>query len=264
MALLSARLTAQLAPARRYTVKVFDPEGTILTHSGQAGVTGAGINPIRYNTVADTAFGAGKMVYISDGDGSTNHRVVALNVTSLDDAILQTPVWVMGNNNTPGAGGLKEMGRDITSAHSIAYHARTDTLLLADRENNRTLHLDAETGAVIANWSCPELELGKKGTVYGVRTSTSLDLVFLAVADQNQANVKAGKPYQFLYVLDGKSISKKGPGACKVVQTIAIEPSKCMTPHLMGHNEKNHDIYVACVGKPTAVLRFIRERELSA
>ena len=83
------------------------------------------------------------------------------------------------------------------------------------------------------------------------------------MADSNQANVKAGKPYQFLYILDGSSITQKGPGACKVVQTIAIDPKKCMTPHLMGHNEANHDIYIACVGKPTAILRFIREREIS-
>ena len=170
----------------------------------------------------------------------------------------------MGNNHTDGAGGLKELGHDITSAHSIAYHSRSDTLLLADRENNRTLQISASTGAVIANWSCPELQLGKKGTVFGVRTSTSLDLVFLAVADQNPANLQAGKPYQFLYVIDGSSITKDGPGRCKVVQTIKIDPKRCMTPHLMGHNEANHDIFVACVGQPTAILRFIREREISA
>lgn len=205
------------------------------------------------------------MVFISDGDGSSNHRVVALNVSeALDDASLHKPAWVMGNNNTQGAGGVKELGHDITSAHSIAYHSRSNTLLLADRENNRTLHISASTGAVIANWSCPELQLGKKGTVFGVRTSESLDLVFLAVADQNQANVKAGKPNQFVYVLDGTSITKQGPGQCKVVQTIAIDPKTCMTPHLMGHNERNHDLYVACVGKPTAVLRFVREHEYGA
>ena len=251
-------------PAHSFNVKIFDPEGTILGISGEEGHTGDGIKPVQYNTVADTAFGKDRMVFISDGDGSSNHRVVALNVTSFEDETrLNEPVWVMGNNHTKGAGGLEEFGHDITSAHSIAYHSRTDTLLLADRENNRTLHISASTGAVIANWSCPELQLGKKGTVYGVRTSTSLDLVFLAVADSNQANVKAGKPYQFLYILDGSSITQKGPGACKVVQTIAIDPKKCMTPHLMGHNEANHDIYVACVGKPTAILRFIREREIS-
>lgn len=218
---------------------------------------------MQYNTVADTAFGKGKMVFISDGDGSSNHRVVALNATSLEDATISTPVWVMGNNHTHDAGGLEELGHNITSAHSIAYHSRSDTLLLADRENNRTLHISAATGEVIANWTCPELQLGKKGTVYGVRTSESLNLVFLAVADSNKANVAAGKPYQFLYVLDGSSITKKGPGQCKVVQTIAIDPKKCMTPHLMGHDERNHDIFLACVGKPTAVLRFIREKELS-
>ena len=88
-------------------------------------------------------------------------------------------------------------------------------------------------------------------------------VVFLAVADKNKANIKAGKPNQFLYVLDGSSITKDGPGRCKVVQTIPIDPKKCMTPHLMGHDERNHDIFVACVGKPTAVLRFVREKEIS-
>ena len=85
---------------------MFDPDGLILAHSGTAGRTGPGIHPVQYNTVADTAFGDDGMVYISDGDGSSNHRVVALNVTSsLEDVVMQTPAWVMGNNHTKGAGG---------------------------------------------------------------------------------------------------------------------------------------------------------------
>jgi hypothetical protein len=35
---------------------------------------------------------------------------------------------------------------NLSSVHSVAHHARTDTLLVADRENNRTLHIDAKTG----------------------------------------------------------------------------------------------------------------------
>ena len=126
---------------RRFTVKIFDPTGLLLATSGKAGATGGAENPIRYNTVADTTFGKENMVYISDGDGSTNHRVVALNVSSLSDSVVQKPAWVAGNNHTRGAAGLDVYGHDITSAHSIAWHERTDTLFVADRENNRTLHM---------------------------------------------------------------------------------------------------------------------------
>lgn len=229
-----AELTQRHRSLLSYRVKVFDPEGNFIAHSGAAGSSGPGINPVQYNNVADTAFGGDGMVYISDGDGSSNHRVVALNVTeSLESEVMQNPQWVMGNNNTKGAGGLEEYGHDITSAHSIAYHHRTNTLFLADRENNRTLHVSSK-GDVIGNWTCPNL--GHLGTVYGVRTSSALDLVFLAVADQNKANIAAGHPDQFLYILDGSKITGKGPGPCKIVQTIKVDPKRCMTPHLMGHN----------------------------
>ena len=140
--------------------------------------------------------------------------------------------------------------------------------------------------------------------MYGVRINNDLDLIYLAIADPGCTGPKTcpghpddNKPYQFMYVMDGAGVTKGGPGPCKVVQTVTIDPKKCMTPHLMGVNERNHDIYIACVGvrhhplfssfaqgdrdlltprlerswaenvrvrvclqSPTAILRFVQER----
>ena len=127
-------------------------------------------------------------------------------------------------------------------------------------------------GKLLGNWTCPNL--GTAGTVYGVRVNNDLDLIYLAIADPGCTGPKTcpghpdvNKPYQFMYVMDGAGVTKGGPGPCKVVQTVAIDPSKCMTPHLMGVNERNHDIYIACVGvrhQPLPLFLFCTRREICA
>ena len=51
-----------------------------------------------------------------------------------------------------------------------------------------------------------------------------------------------------------------GPGPCTVIQAIPLTEEQCNVPHLMGVNEKNGDVYVACVGGSVkygnAILRF--------
>jgi hypothetical protein len=178
-----------------FTTKVYSPAGALLAQYGIKGDHGPGVSPLQFDTVADTAFGAGvsaDVVFIADGDGSSNHRVVALNApvgvsaarahasnmvhvgsprraTTTDADI----VWVGGNNNTAGAFTDNVLGLDLTSMHSIAHHERTNTLFVADRENNRTLHIDASTGVVKGAWQMSDiLPPNQQGdeTVFGVRT----------------------------------------------------------------------------------------------
>jgi hypothetical protein len=139
-----------------YTTKVFSPTGDLLATLGQADTPGAGTLPLQFDKVADTDFGADGAVFISDGDGSSNHRVIALNASDLaglaasgalrdasklllDSSYL---LWVGGNNNTPTAFGTTVLGLPLQSMHSVAHHARTNTIFAVDRENNRTLHVD--------------------------------------------------------------------------------------------------------------------------
>ena len=195
-----------------FTTKVYSPAGALLAQYGIKGDHGPGVSPLQFDTVADTAFGAGVSVdnvFIADGDGSSNHRVVALNAPltahvhaagkmhatrdskprlgSLRPAITTAAdiVWVGGNNNTAGAFTDNVLGLPLTSMHSIAHHERTNTLFAADRENNRTLHIDAATGVVKGAWEMADiLPPNQQGdeTVYGVRTFYSEKYVWFVLA----------------------------------------------------------------------------------
>ena len=51
-------------------------------------------------------------------------------------------------------------------------------MFVADRENNRTVLLSAETGKMLGEWACPAL--GHAGKAWGVRASFHRDdLIFL-------------------------------------------------------------------------------------
>eukprot|EP01043_Picozoa_sp_COSAG02_P079444 COSAG02_NODE_18383_length_942_cov_1.027284_1_plen_164_part_10 len=57
------------------------------------GSHGTGISPIQFGSVADIAFDADGSLYISDGDGGANARIMKL------DSSFKV-VWVVGNNGT--------------------------------------------------------------------------------------------------------------------------------------------------------------------
>ena len=145
-----------------FTTKVFTAEGKLITTLGTKDDGGADVSPIQFDKVADTAFGADDTVYVSDGDGSSNHRVVAIDGSNLhalgsrakhgqfrgSQASADPILWVGGNNNTDGAFSDTVYGLSLQSMHSVAYHSRTNTLFAIDRENNRTLHADAVRAGV--------------------------------------------------------------------------------------------------------------------
>lgn len=169
-----------------FTTKVYSAEGQLLATYGTKNVGGPGVSPLQFDKVADTAFGSGAssdVVFVSDGDGSSNHRVVAIDASELPSFSRYSPteskrrggskslrassmftgsntagekiVWVGGNNNTGDAFSDEVDGLSLTSMHSIAHHSRTNTLFAADRENNRTLHVDAvRTSPVRAHVCC--------------------------------------------------------------------------------------------------------------
>lgn len=77
------------------------------------GSPGTGISPIQFGSVADIAFDADGSLYISDGDGGVNARIMKL------DSSFEV-VWVVGNNGTvaPAAGPFE-------SPHSLDYDPTT-------------------------------------------------------------------------------------------------------------------------------------------
>eukprot|EP01048_Picozoa_sp_COSAG05_P002166 COSAG05_NODE_82_length_20915_cov_5.306399_13_plen_234_part_00 len=216
---------------------------------------GSDIAPfLQYGSVADGDFdNARGLAYVADGDGGPNDRIVALDAhkhINDPDAVL----WIAGN------GAFSPPDPHFSSPHSVCFHPRTRSLFVADREMNRTQILSAEDGKVLGEWTCPSL--GHAGKAWGVRSSFPRDdLIFLAVADSPET----GRD-QFVHILDGSQITTKGPGPCRVLQSIQISTKHCVTPHEVGVDMENGDMYLACVtanvtqGSPKGLLKFARTK----
>ena len=106
------------------------------------GSHGTAISPVQFGSVADIAFDAAGAIYISDGDGGCNALILKLDGTTMK------VLWAVGNNGTvPNQTPFK-------SPHSLAYCAKTDTVFVADRNNNHLRSFDAKTGAESSgSWS---------------------------------------------------------------------------------------------------------------
>lgn len=46
---------------------------------GTTGVSGTGLHPLQFDAVADVSFGTDKVIFVSDGDGGVNNRVLKLD-----------------------------------------------------------------------------------------------------------------------------------------------------------------------------------------
>eukprot|EP00037_Helgoeca_nana_P001956 m.30633 g.30633 ORF g.30633 m.30633 type:complete len:278 (-) comp12248_c0_seq2:1525-2358(-) len=232
-----------------HTVTAFTSEGTPLVQIGQKGVAGNGTDPLQFGNVADAAIQTAAtsaeptIVYATDGDGGYDNRVVKIAV---EFSATETPKYSV-DWATP---------HSFNSPHSIALHARTNMLVVADRGNNATKLLDAATGKDLGVWDCG-LDFGAKGVPFGVRTLSlnGHDLVLVASMDNPQDHRN-----QFIHVLDASKLSAAtgSASACSVLQTITIDPAQYSGPHLLGVDPTNGDIYAVLVADVplSTVLRF--------
>lgn len=209
---------------------------------------GTGVAPLQYGNVADGDFGPDGLVVITDGDGGVNNRVVALDTTQpLNSAAAL--LWIAGNaEGSPKASGDPK----FSGPHSVAYHKPSGTAIVADRGNARLVFLDAKTGRQTGEWACFAGERALAGSPYGVRTiSTSQDdLVLIAAADFPFApDTHADWPkHQYLHIIDGAEMFGPSGGRCEAIQSIRTDTTQCVTPHEIGVDASNGDIYLACVG----------------
>lgn len=68
-----------------YTVKQYSLEGELLKVLGTPGTPGSSLTPLQFGNVADVGFDRDGMMYIADGDGGLNNRLVELNTSKICD-----------------------------------------------------------------------------------------------------------------------------------------------------------------------------------
>jgi hypothetical protein len=152
------------------TVSKWDPvTGTRITAIGGKGTA---VHPVQFGSVADAAFDQAGMVYLSDGDGGINARVLKLNPAL-------GLVWANGNNGTVASNVA------WASPHSLAYDGVGHRVVVADRNNNRLRFLDADSGVAVGEWPPSVFALGDCAlpSVWSVRIDSAARLIFVGVSN---------------------------------------------------------------------------------
>lgn len=227
-----------------HTVISYSSSGELLGITGQ----GASSDPDKFDAPSDAAFRQGSVFFV-DGDGGANNRV---SRWALTDGLLDHIEWVM-----PAERPEDRPAETFDHPHSIAWHEASDQLVMCDRDHWRIVLMDPDTGAVTGNMTC-DLDLGPgefQGRPFGVRSwrSASEDLLLVAVA----GNEKVETNHQFVHVIDASGLAE---GQCNVLQSLAVDPEQCHTPHLIGLDRVRGDVYIACNQEPNSnVLRLVRE-----
>jgi DNA-binding beta-propeller fold protein YncE len=200
---------------------------------GTPNTPGNGTEPLQFGSVADVAPSAG-VLFIADGDGGINNRVSAWIGPD------HQPLFIAGSSTAGTAPG------QFNSPHSVAYHAASKTLFVADRGNNRTQQLDAGTGVPLGEWTCM-----RPGTPWGLRILARDNLLFQADGNSNSVSI-----FSLVHA------SPSGPGPCALLQTISIPHALCDTPHEMAVDESTGNVYLACV-QPDApgLVRLVPDRK---
>jgi len=229
-----------------HSVIAYDTDGHLLGLTG--GVASA--DDDKFDAPSDIAFRVSSCFFV-DGDGGLNMRV---SRWALSDGLLARPEW-----QNPAERPEDRSSQTFDHPHSIAWHEASKKLIVCDRDHWRIVLMDPESGAVTGNVTCDlDLGPGTLGRPFGVRTYRQghEDLVIVAVAGNE--GIEDG--HQFLHVLDGRNLAE---GECQVLQSLAVDPGMCHTPHLLGLDGDSGDVYIACNQEPHSnVIRLTRSKSM--
>lgn len=200
------------------------------------GSEGTGVNPLQFSAVADVALTPAGDVLVSDGDGGANNRVLKLSGANLSDVL-----W--------GVGGAGSGPGQFSSPHSVAYEPGSARALVADRGNGRVQFLDADSGRVLGQWAlAADCGLPAAALPWGLRVD----------APRQRLLVVDGATGHFYALALPTAPPGSPPGGCIVLQSTAVAPT-ASNPHELAVDPTTGDVYVALVGVPTGVLRFVRK-----
>jgi len=185
-----------------HTVKQFSTAGELLHTLGTSGTPGSGTDPVQFDQPTSVAISADK-VYITDGEGGTNNRVVILDRTTLKTI------------NTIGSKGSGDGQFDLP--HGIHYDDTYDRLWVSDEKNAR-LQVFTADGEFIDKWTCGLHSPSE------IVVNNEFGLLYVA---------QMPKPAAIsVYSLEGQTNSSIGE--CKNVQTIELGSSFTDIGHMMG------------------------------
>ncbi len=202
-----------------YTVKKFSPDGEFLEYVlGTPGKKGNGLSPVQFDQVADIAISDEGDMFIVDGDGGMNNRLLKLQ----KDFKVE---WHVGiNGSKPG---------QFHIPHSVELDG-VGRVWVADRMNGRLQAFNANNGSYLGEWSS---SCFTDGQPYSVRLS----------ADQTHFIVTQLQSDRILFVA-----SPRQPGTignCTIMDSIQLVSGS--HPHLVAVSQLEGAFYVGEIGSKT-------------
>ncbi|NXN92537.1 NHLC3 protein, partial [Rhinopomastus cyanomelas] len=196
-----------------HTVKQYSPSGKLLQVLGTAGDAGSSLIPLQFDQPADIFVDENGEVYVVDGDGGMNNRLLKLS----DD---YREIWLAGISGS-GIGEFK-------IPHSVTVDP-FGRVWVADRDNKRIQVFDKVTGEWLGAWTNCFAEDGP----CSVRFTPGYKYLIVAQMNINRLAILAAPPVGSI-------------GDCVMVNTIQLaDESK---PHLVDVDMKSGAIYVAEIG----------------
>ncbi|XP_032754317.1 NHL repeat-containing protein 3 isoform X2 [Rattus rattus] len=196
-----------------HTVKKYNSLGDLVQVLGTPGKKGTGLNPLQFDNPAELYVDDTGEIYIVDGDGGLNNRLVKL---SQDFMIL----WLRGENGTGPA--------KFNIPHSVTLDS-VGRVWVADRGNKRLQVFDKDTGEWLGAWDNCFMEEGPSA----VRFTPDGRYLIVAQLNLSRLSVLAAPPSGSI-------------GDCTVVSTIQLADE--VLPHLLEVDRKTGAVYVAEIG----------------
>lgn len=196
-----------------HTVKKYDSFGDLVQVLGTPGQSGAGLNPLQFDSPAELYVEDTGDIYVVDGDGGLNNRLIKL---SQDLRVL----WLRGER---GAGPAQ-----FHVPHSVTVDS-SGRVWVADRGNKRVQAFERDTGAWLGAWDDCFAEEGPSS---------------IRFTPDGQQAVVAQLNLSRLLFLAAPPVGSVGP--CSVRRSIQLADQ--VSPHLLDVSGRTGAIYVAEIG----------------
>uniref|UniRef100_A0A3P9JEN8 NHL repeat-containing protein 3 n=1 Tax=Oryzias latipes TaxID=8090 RepID=A0A3P9JEN8_ORYLA len=200
-----------------HTVKQFSPSGKLLQVLGTPGKAGSGLDPLQFDQPAEIFVHESGEMYIVDGDGGTNNRLLKL---SKELEVL----WMHA-----------EKGQGLAQfyiPHSVTVDG-AQRVWVADRGNKRIQVFNSITGDWLGTWgSC-----FSEDAPYSVRLTPDKKYFVVVQLNTNQISLLDAPPVGLI-------------GQCRVVSVIQL--AEDVKPHLVDLDLKTGALYVAEIGAQQA------------